>query len=79
MCRDLRVQILIFMAVTVFANALQLQHEEFVPCLNFFWDSSPVIIYNNAFEMSRNNMLQDWVFALEKESLTFTSLETFGR
>lgn len=72
MCRDLRVQILIFMAVTVFANALQVQHEEFVPCLNFFWESSPVIIYNNAFEMSRNNMLQDWVFALEKESLTYS-------
>jgi hypothetical protein len=65
---------LILLTLAISVETLNVQHEDLVPCRNFFWDGSPVILYNIAYEMSRNNMLQDWVFAFEKESLTQTCI-----
>lgn len=54
------------------AHALQVQHEDSVACREFFWDNNPTVLYNLAFAMSRNSVLQDWVFAFESGSMTQT-------
>jgi hypothetical protein len=54
------------------ARALQVQYQDSVPCREFFWENNPTVLYNLAFAMSRNSVLQDWVFAFESGSMTQT-------
>lgn len=63
--------ITIVISLTV-AHALQVQHQQSVPCREFFWENNPTVLYNLAFAMSRNSVLQNWVFAFESGSLTQT-------
>jgi len=66
------VSVIAIVASLSVANALQVQHEDLVACREFFWDNNPTVLYNNAFAMSRNSVLQDWVFAFESGSLIET-------
>jgi hypothetical protein len=59
-----------FVAGLAGARALHVQRQASVPCREFVWESSPTVLYNLAFAMSRNSVLQDWVFAFEGANLT---------
>jgi len=63
---------LLLFAGVVTTGALHSRLEISVPCREFVWESSPTVLYNLAFALSRTNALQDWVFAFESGSLTRT-------
>jgi hypothetical protein len=66
------VTVITIVASLAVAHALQVQHEDSVSCREFFWDNNPTVLYNLAFAMSRNSVLQDWVFAFESGTMTQT-------